>query len=155
MPRKPKFTAVPVEQDPKTDAEQMTDIINKVGTTGPLLQTEYEQTNALTMPVAPRATAKRAPSRSSSVRKPKVFGPEVVVTPSLDETQAEVTSPSQEATPEAKVECPDCGKLMSQKTLRHSHGPNCMVEEQQQATREPEVQNVANDMIEYEVQRRL
>ena len=43
MPRKAKITAVPVEQEqqvvseepvePKTDAEQMTDIINEVNTT--------------------------------------------------------------------------------------------------------------------------
>ena len=36
--------------------------------------------------------------------------------------------------------------------MRHSHGPNCVVKKQHQATREPEVQNVANDVIEYEVQ---
>ena len=45
MPRKPKVTAVPVEQEPlsegstepKTDAEQMTDIINEVSVTEPIL----------------------------------------------------------------------------------------------------------------------
>ena len=136
MPRKPKVTAVPVEQEPlsegstepKTDAEQMTDIINEVSVTEPILLTECEQPNALTAPVAPKAKAKRAPSCSPSVRKPKVIEPDVVVTPSLDEVQAEVT----EAKAEAKVERPDCGKLMSQKTLRHSHGPNCVVKEQKQ-----------------------
>ena len=84
MPRKPKVTAVPVEQDPRTDAEQMADIINEVGTTEPVLPTEYEQRNALTTLVMPKAKAKRVPSRSPSVRKPKVSEPEMVVTPSLD-----------------------------------------------------------------------
>lgn len=173
MPRKPKVTAVPVEQEPlsegstepKTDAEQMTDIINEVSVTEPILLTEYEQPNALTTPVAPKAKAKRAPSRSPSVRKPKVIEPEVVVTPSLDEVQAEVTFPVEEAKAEAKVECPDCGKLMSQKTLRYSHGPNCVVKKQKQPVfthtaadqkeMQNEMQNATRDMIEYEVQRRL
>ena len=70
--------------------------------------------------------------RSPSARKPKVANPEVEVTPSVDETQVETTSPTEEASAVAKVECPDCGKLMSQKTLRYSHGPNCVVKKQQQ-----------------------
>ena len=117
MPRKPKVTAEPVEQElegasegstePKTDAEQMTDIINEVSTTEPILQSEYEQPYVLTTPVVPKAKAKRAPSRSPSVRKPKVIEPEVAVTPSLDEVQAEVTLLIEEAKAEAKVERPD------------------------------------------------
>ena len=99
--------------------------------------------------------AKRVPSHSPSACEPKVIEPEMVITPSLYEEQSEVKFTIKEATAKAKLECPDCGKLMSQKTLRHSHGPKCVVEKQQQATREPEVRNVANDMIEYEVQRRL
>ncbi len=55
MPRNSKVTAVPVEQDPKTDAEQMTDAINEVSTKEPALLTEYEQPNALTTPVAPKS----------------------------------------------------------------------------------------------------
>ncbi len=71
MPREPKVTAVPVEQDPKTDAEQMTDNINEVSATEPVLLTEYDKPNALTTPVAPEAKAKRALSHSPSVPKPK------------------------------------------------------------------------------------
>ena len=165
MPRKPKVTAVPVEQEhqsasegsiePKTDAEHMTDIINEVSTTEPVLPVEYEQPNAFTTLVAPEAKAKRALSRSPSVRKPKVIEPAVAVTLSLDEVQVEVTLPVEAAKAEAKVKRPDCGKMMSQKTLRYSHGPNCVVKKQQQATREPEVQNLTNDMIDREEQRRL
>ncbi len=80
--------------------------------------------------------------------KPKEIDPEVVVAPSLDDVQVEVTMPVEEAKAEAKYECPDCGKMMSRKTLRHSHGPNCVVKSQQQATRGAEVQNVTNDLIE-------
>ena len=69
--------------------------------------------------------------------KPKVIDPEVAVTPSLDEVQVEVTWPVEEAKADAKVECPDYGKMMSQNALRDSHGPNCVVKKQQQATHEP------------------
>ena len=113
--RKPTVAAVPVEQDPKTDAGQMTDIIFEVSAKEPVLPTEYELSNALTTPVVPTAKANRAPSRSPSVRKPKVIEQDVVITPSLDEVQAEVTLPIEEAKAEAKVECPDCGKLMAPK----------------------------------------
>ncbi len=129
----------------------MTDIINEVSTTEPVPPTEYEQPNSLTTPVEPETKAQRAPSRSPSMRKPQVIDPEVAVIPSLDEVQAEATLPIDEAKADAKVECPDCGEMMSQKTLRHFHGPNCMVKKRKQAIREREVQNVTD----YEVQRRL
>ncbi len=51
MPRKSKVTAAPVEQEPlsasegsiepKTDAEQVPDVINEVSTTMPVLPIEY------------------------------------------------------------------------------------------------------------------
>ena len=160
MPRKAKITAVPVEQEQqgvsedttelKTDAEQMTDIINEVNTTETILQSEYEPTT----PVVPKAKAKRAPSRGPSVRslktpveKPKVIEPEV-------EVEVEVTLPAEEVKVEAKVECPDCGKMMSQKTLRYSHGPNCVSKKQKTRT-EDNTQSVSDDWVEHEVQRRL
>ncbi len=127
MPRK-QVTAAPVEQDPKTDAEQMTYIINEVSATEPVLMTDYEQANALTTPAVPKAKAKRAPSRSPSVPDPKVIDSEVVVTPPSDEVQVQVTLPVEEAKAEAKFKCPAFGKMMSQKTLRHSHGPNCVIQ---------------------------
>ena len=164
MPRKPKVTAVPVEQEPqgasegstepKTDAEQMTDIINEVSTTEPIRESEYEQHYVLTTPVVLKAKAKRAPSRSPSVRKPKVIEPEVVATPSLGEVHAEVTLPVEEVKAEAKVECPDCGKLMSPKTLRYSHGLNCKANKQKQPMQN-EMQSVTNEWVEHEGQRRL
>ncbi len=72
--------------------------------------------------------------------KPKVVDPEVVVTPSLEEAQAEVTLPAEEAKAEEKVECPDCGKMMSQKALRRGHGQTCVVKKQEQPTHAPEAQ---------------
>ena len=126
MPRKARITAVPVEQeqqgvseDPveqKTDAEQMTDIINEVNTAP---QSDVPQLNAeeeVAEKPKPKARAKRSPSRGPSVRlKHNVIEPE-------PEVQAEL--PVEEVKVDAKVECPDCGKMMSQKTLRYSHGPN-------------------------------
>ena len=117
MPRKAKITAVPVDQgeqqgvseDPteqKTDAEQMTDIINEVNITpqsdaSPSVSIEEESlpdgaqipedTDGAKGPKA-KAKAKRAPSRGPSVRslrtpveKPNVIEPEPEV-----EVQAEL-----------------------------------------------------------------
>ena len=156
MPRKAKITAVPVEQvfthmvadqmELKTDAEQMTDIIKEVNTApqsdATLLNAEEEVVEQ------PKARAKRSPSRGPSVRlKHKVIEPEPE-----PEVQAEL--PVEEVKVEAKVECPDCGKMMSQKTLRYSHGPNCVSKKQKTKT-EDNTQSVSDDWVEHEVQRRL
>jgi ssDNA-binding Zn-finger/Zn-ribbon topoisomerase 1 len=172
MPRKARITAVPVEQeqqgvseDPveqKTDAEQMTDIINEVNTTS---QSDAPPSNAEeevaeeSLPDGgqtkgpkpkPKARAKRAPSRGPSVRlKHNVIEPEPEPEP---EVQAEL--PVEEVKVDAKVECPDCGKMMSQKTLRYSHGPNCVAKKQKTMT-EDNLQSASDDWVEHEVQRRL
>ena len=170
MPRKAKITAVPVEQvfthmvadqreqqgmseDPveqKTDAEQMTDIINEVNTAP---QSDVPQLNAeeeVAEKPKPKARAKRAPSRGPSVRlKHNVIEPEPEPEPDV---QAEL--PVEEVKVDAKVECPDCGKMMSQKTLRYSHGPNCVAKKQKTMT-EDNLQSVSDDWVEHEVQRRL
>jgi hypothetical protein len=167
MPRKTKITAVPVEQEqqvvseepvePKTDAEQMTDIINEVNTApqsdAPPLNAEEDVVEQ------PKAKAKRGPpARGPSVRKPKVVEPEPEV-----EAQAElpVEEVKADAPAEAKVECPDCGKMMSQKTLRYSHGPNCVAKKQKTTApqgvpgTEDNTQSVSDEWVEHEVQRRL
>ena len=77
--------------------------------------------------------------------------PEVEVEASLDEVVAEVTLPV-EPKVESKVECPDCGKQMSAKTLRYSHGPNCPAKKQKGGEVDP---NVIEEVIENEVQKRL
>ena len=168
MPRKAKITAVPVVQeqqgvseDPveqKTDAEQMTDIINEVNTAP---QSDIPQLNAeeeVTEKPKPKARAKRAPSRGPSVRlKHNVIEPEPVLTLQVsDQREPEVQAelPVEEVKVDAKVECPDCGKMMSQKTLRYSHGPNCVAKKQKTMT-EDNLQSASDDWVEHEVQRRL
>ena len=154
MPKRPRITVVPVEQEvvsssegpgePKTDAEQMTEIIAEA-------TASVEPEPVLEEAPVPKAKAKRAPSRNPSARKPKGANPEVEVTQSVDETQVEATSPVEEASAVAKVECLDCGKLMSQKTLRYSHGLNCVVKKQQQAA----TQSEANVIVEQDTRSRL
>ena len=170
MPRKAKITAVPVEQeqqgvseDPveqKTDAEQMTDIINEVNTAP---QSDVPQLNAeeeVAEKPKPKARAKRSPSRGPSVRlKHNVIEPEpepVLTLQVSDQREPEVPAelPVEEVKVDAKVECPDCGKMMSQKTLRYSHGPNC-VAKKQKTTTEDNLQSASDDWVEHEVQRRL
>ena len=116
MPRKPRITAVPVEQvqpeeglmivrdvpDEKTDAEQMTDILQEVK------EEPREAVSDTVVEVKPKA--KRA-----SRAKPKEQ-------PIKEEPKEEA---KEEPKGEDKVGCPDCGKQMSAKTLKYSHGPNC------------------------------
>ena len=120
MPRKPRITAVPVEQvqpeeglvvardvpDEKTDAEQMTEILQEV---------KEEPREAVSdAPVVVKPKAKRA-----SRAKPK---DEPVKEEPKEEPKEEL---KEEPKGEDKVACPDCGKQMSAKTLKYSHGPNC------------------------------
>ena len=108
MPRKAKITAVPVDaqpdqtleqvaqDEPKTEAEQMTDVINEVNVSESTMSNEDE-----------------APA-----------------------VQAEVVTPKQEPEQKGqdpKVACPDCGKKMAAKTLKYSHGPNCVINKQKQS----------------------
>ena len=140
----------------------MTDIINEVNTTpqsdAPPLNAEEEVAEE-SLPDGgqtkgpkpkPKARAKRAPSRGPSVRlKHNVIEPKPEPEP---EVQAEL--PVEEVKVDAKVECPDCGKMMSQKTLRYSHGPNC-VAKKDKPQQEDNTQSVSDDWVEHEVQRRL
>ena len=161
MPRKAKITAVPIDaqpdqtleqvdaQEPKTEAEKMTDVINEVNVIESTLSNEDESS----IQKAPKARAKRV-----SKKEPDFIEPEVEVTSSLDEVQAEVVMPKQEPYVEPKVACPDCGKKMSAKTLKYSHGPNCVIHKQKQSREESspnEIQSVTNEWVEHEVQRRL
>ena len=127
MPRKPRITAVPVEQvqpeeglvvardvpDEKTDAEQMTEILQEV---------KEEPREAVSdAPVVVKPKAKRA-----SRAKPKEE-------PVKEEPKEEA---KEEPKGEDKVGCPHCGKQMSAKTLKYSHGPNCNGKKQQTKTEE-------------------
>ena len=174
MPRKAKITVVPIDvqpdqtleevddqvfthrvadqREPKTEAEQMTDVINEVNVN------EVESPVTRAVQTAPKAKAKRV-----SKKEPVFTEPEVEVTSSLDEVQAEVVMPNQEPYVESKVACPDCGKKMSAKTLKYSHGPNCVIQKQKQQMPSEDsspneierMQSVSNEWIEHEVQRRL
>ena len=67
MPRKAKITAVPIDAqpdqtleqvdqgEPKTDAEQMTDVINEVNVTESTLSNEDESSVAPAVQTAPKA----------------------------------------------------------------------------------------------------
>ena len=137
MPRKPRITAVPVEQvqpvltlsasdqreeglmvarDEKTDAEQMTEILQEVK--------EEPREAVLDAPVVVKPKAKRA-----SRAKPPVGVPGTKEEPEKEEPKEEAKEePKKEAKEEHKgddkVGCPDCGKQISAKTLKYSHGPS-------------------------------
>jgi len=147
MPRKAKITAVPIDaqpdqtleqvdgQEPKTEAEKMTDVINEVNVIENTLSNEDESS----IQKAPKARAKRV-----SKKEADFIEPEVEVTSSFDEVQAEVVMPKQEPYVEPKVACPDCGKKMSAKTLKYSHGPNCVIHKQKQSNADEEYANMSH-----------
>lgn len=169
MPRKSKITAVPIEPltvdqggeenvGAKTDAEQMTDVLKEVN-----VETQPE---APSEPVQIKAKPKRAATKKSSAKEVPFVDPEVTAESNFNEVVAEVTLPKEEvkveAKTDAKVDCPDCGKKMSAKTLKYSHAPNCAAKKQK-TTEVPvdtprddnAVRDVREEMIEYEVQRRM
>ena len=148
MPRKAKSIAVPVddqpdlaletavEEEPETDAEKMTDVLNEVNVTDAVLPIEDEVLVSQSAPAAPKAKATRV-----SKKEPVFTEPEKDVTSSLDEVQADVVLPvelllreeyHETVNPREKTYCPDCGKQVSAKTLKYSHGPNCVVKKQKQ-----------------------
>ena len=147
MARKAKIAAVPIDQEEeiapqvdddevKNDAQHMTDIINEVNT--PVLTHSVE--DQIETPAAPSLAGmqpvvetKAKAKRASKAKPAVVVEPEVEVTASLDEVEAVVTLPLPgELKVDTKVACPDCGKQMSAKTLKYSHGPNCSSKKQKQ-----------------------
>ena len=163
MPRKAKIVAVPVDaatvvepveqaaQEDKTDAEEMTNVINELKTDDqPVAQEVAEPVAEPTAEPKPkRAPRGRAPSRKK-VTEPE---PEVVaVEPTVEETTVEVKVPDEKpAVVKDKVACPDCGKEMSAKTLKFSHAPNCTVKKKQ-SDEQPAA--VSEELIEELVQKR-
>ena len=151
MARKAKITAVPIDQEEeiapqvdddevKNDAQHMTDIINEVNT--PVLTHSVE--DQIETPAAPSlagmqpvVVTKAKAKRASKAKPAVVVEPEVEVTASLDEVEAVITLPlPEELKVDTKVACPDCGKQMSAKTLKYSHGPNCSSKKQKQGDEE-------------------
>ena len=132
MPRKPRITAVPVEQpeglmvandlpEEKTDAEQMTEILQEVK--------EEPKVAVSDAVVEVKPKAKRA-SRAKPKEEPlevepkeeQILTTEPILTLSLPEgsqTKGQVSDQrEEEARIDDKVACPDCGKQMSAKTLK-------------------------------------
>jgi hypothetical protein len=168
MPRKAKIVAVPVDaatvaepveqtaQEDKTDAEEMTNVINEIKTEDqPVTQ---EVAEPVAEPKPKRAPRAKAPSR----KRVKELDAEVVdVEPTLEETTVEVTLPEEKpaAVVKDKVACPDCGKEMSAKTLKYSHAPNCVIKKKQSdetktSALPPVAPTVSEELIEELVQKR-
>jgi hypothetical protein len=156
MPRKSKVTAVPIEQpiveqaetEPKTDAEQLTELV-KVVDAVPSQQIEVKNEPL----VDKKPQAKRAPKAKKE--KP-VLDPVVeVVSSTINETVAEIEIPDDKLfTENKKVECPDCGKQMSAKTLKYSHAPNCLFKKQVDKE-EAQMKTIPAEVIEVEIQKRM
>ena len=125
-----------------TDAEQMTEIITEVQEQ-PIEEPQEAVSDA---PVAAKAKAKRA-SRAKPKEEPVKEEPQEEE-PVKEEPKEEV---KEEAKIDDKVACPDCGKLMSAKTLKYSHVANCVTKKQKQNQEEtqPAIQrDIAVDFIE-------
>ena len=166
MPRKPRITAVPVEQavltdqkeglivatelsDEKTDAEQMTEIIREV-------QEEEPQEAVPDAPVAAKAKAKRA-SRAKPKEEPIKEEP-LEVEPEEEQILTEQV-PNEEARIDDKVACPDCGKQMSAKTLKYSHVANCVTKKpktkkEKNEEEQPNIQEITEELIEHHLRTR-
>ena len=177
MPRKSTVKAVPVEQviaepvqeEVKTEAEELTELVkviedDKIIITEVAVEPEVEETEVVQdkdeaeEKPAVKPKAKRAPKakKESVVVDP---GPVTEVSHTINEIEAMVDLDAVEkiqTKPKAnnKVECPDCGKSMSAKTLRYSHGPNCLFKKQADKE-EAQMNKVPEEVIEAEVQKRM
>ena len=130
MARKPRITAVPVDQeqkeeglmvardvpDEKTDAEQMTEILQEAKEEP---NAEEQKAAVSDAPVVVKPKAKRA-SRAKPKEEPVKEEPK-------EEPKRE--EPKEEPKSEDNVGRSDCGKQMSAKTFKYSHGPNCSSKE--------------------------
>jgi hypothetical protein len=142
----------------------MTEVINEVKVSDePLPQPETPEapeptTKAKAKPRVSKAKAKEEP-QVEDARSGRATAPVVDVKPALDEVQAVVELPMEEAKTDVKSACPDCGKQMSAKTLKYSH--SCPAAKKQKPVtprgESPERKsfNPTQELIEWEVQRRL
>ena len=173
MPRKSKVTAISIdepiveaesdkpdglivaqmtESEMKTDAQEMTDMVKAIDTSEDNIVVEV-----LPVPEAPKAKPPRSLSTSPTKRTPRAKSeqPSTVLPEEVVETMVEDAPKEKSPKENIKVECPDCGKKMSAKTLKYSHGPNCLFkkladkEEAEMMTKVPEA------VIEAEVQKRM
>ena len=156
MPRKPRITAVPVDQvqpeeglvvamDEKTDAEQMTEILQEVK--------EEPKVAVSDAVVEVKPKAKRA-SRAKPKEEPLEVEP-------IEEQILKSPEPKEEARIDDKVACPDCGKQMSAKTLKYSHVANCVTQKQKTKTEKTyeqqyptQVGEITEELIEHHIRTR-
>ena len=165
MPRKPRITAVPVDQvqpvltlpasdqreeglvvamDEKTDAEHMTEILQEVK--------EEPKVAVSDAVVEVKPKAKRA-SRAKPKEEPLEVEPK--------EEQILTQEPKGEARIDDKVACPDCGTQMSAKTLKYSHVANCVTQKQKTKTEKTyeqqyptQVGEITEELIEHHIRTR-
>ena len=142
MGRKAEITAVPIEQkeesltcgddEVKTDAQHMTDIINEVN--APVQEEVPIVEDTIEAPVAvAKPKAKRASRSKPAVEVVPATVDDEVAEPAVEvEEPVEAVEVAEEPKVDTKVACPDCGKQMSAKTLKYSHGPNCSAKKQKQ-----------------------
>ena len=147
MGRKAKIVAVSidkeeevvpqVDEEVKTDAQLMTEIINEVNAPEGLCLVQEEEVPGVVEDhgeapvVVAKAKAKRV-SKAKTIVTAAPVEPEVVEAEVVVAVEPVVVEPKVDA----KVACPDCGKLMSAKTLKYSHGPNCSSKKQKQGDEE-------------------
>ena len=146
MGRKAKIVAVSidkeeevvpqVDEEVKTDAQLMTEIINEVNAPEGLCLVQEEEVPVVedqceTPVVVAKAKAKRV-SKAKTIVTTAPVEPEVVEAEVVVAVEPVVVEPKVDA----KVACPDCGKQMSAKTLKYSHGPNCSSKKQKQGDEE-------------------
>ena len=175
----------PVEEVTITEAQEMTDVMNDIKAVAPeasagkqpVVQESVDDAEPVADPVEqePVAESKAKPKRASRA-KAKAVATEPVVQvqeSTLDEVVAEVELPGEvnkelygtnKAAKQAimvsatqRVACPDCGKEMSAKTLKYSHGANCLVKkkEAQEVKTERTETSINDEMLEELVQSRM
>ena len=166
MPRKPRITAVPVEQpeglitatellEEKTDAEQMTEILQEVK--------EEPKVAVSDAVVEVKPKAKRA-SRAKPKEEPLEVEPQeeqILTSLALASDTGKSQEPKEEARIDDKVACPDCGKQMSAKTLEYSHVANCVTKKPKTKTdkkeeQQPTIQReeITEELIEHHIRTR-
>ena len=172
MPRKAKVQAVPVEDKPeglavameaveeKTDAEQLTDVINEVNATpDEVVEPALEVEAPVEAPVEVKPKAKRAPkAKAKAEAPPEVTLPPVPEAPPPSVEAEEVAAQVEPvgAKEDTKVACPDCGKQMSAKTLKYSR--KCVTAKAVPASlgvRGDETTSRIVEIVEDEVEKRL
>jgi hypothetical protein len=159
--RKSKILAVPISRpeglaiaqmgdgEAKTEAEEMTELVNEVNAEEELVAEPVATQEDLVAELfaigdAPKLKVKRAP-RAKAEAEPE---PEV-------ETVLFVAPQEAERRVGDKIECPDYGKQMSAKTLRYKHEPSCTAKKNRQEERQTTTPSIADEVIEHEVQKRV